>query len=82
MRIHPTSSYVVRSRSSVVRSRSSELPRDVRAALTELGLIEPGASADEQREALRVFQHARNLPETGLPDRATRAELRGGLTTE
>ena len=71
MRIGPTPSYSFRS--------PPALPRDVRTALIELGLIAPDASPDEQYEALRVFQHARNLPETGLPDRATRAELRDSL---
>lgn len=59
--------------------RDVPLPNFVREALVELGLTESGASADEQREALRVFQQARHLRETGEPDRATRQELADSL---
>lgn len=47
--------------------------------LVELGLIQPGATPREQREAIRVFQQARHLPETGVLDKATRAELQDSV---
>lgn len=45
------------------------------AELVELGLMQAGANPQEQREAIRVFQQSRHLPETGVLDAATRAEL-------
>lgn len=47
--------------------------------LVELGLIQPDATPQEQREAIRVFQQARHLPETGVLDDTTRAELQDSL---
>ncbi|MFO7919214.1 MAG: peptidoglycan-binding protein [Nioella sp.] len=48
--------------------------------LTRLGLLGPDPTAEDVREALRVFQRNNNLPVTGTPDRATTALLAiGGI---
>lgn len=54
-------------------------PTSDAAQLLELGLMSAGATPSEQREAIRTFQQARHLPETGVLDEATRAELTDAL---
>lgn len=58
---------------------ASYKPTEISDPLIELGLVRPGATREERSEAIRVFQQARHLPETGKLDRATRAELRDSL---
>lgn len=62
--------------SSLDTPSADAVPND---ELVELGLIQSGATPQERREAIRVFQHARHLPETGVLDAATRAELQDSV---
>ncbi len=54
-------------------------PTSVDEVLVELGLVAPDATPQQQREAIRVFQQARHLPETGVMDAATRLEAQDAL---